>query len=129
MKELKERNRHLRETEVIANEILKLIDEAESLLNSGNLSESEKKYDEARSKIETIKISHRAKPLAWRFLWIEIGYLVLLLLLGYLTFKWPNFVLWDGLIKNPISRQRFQERNKKEGFVRRIRKWKKREYM
>lgn len=102
LRELKERVRHLKESNVIVNDILKLIDESESLLHSENLSESEKKYDEAQSKIETIEISHRAKPLAWRLLWIEIGYLVLLLLLGYLTFKWPNFVLWDGLIKNPI---------------------------
>jgi hypothetical protein len=101
-KELKERVRHLRETEVIAKEILKLVDDSESLLNSGNLSESEKKYDEARSKIETVEISHRAKSLAWRLLWIEIGYLILLLLLGYFTCKWPNFVLWEGFMKDPI---------------------------
>jgi RsiW-degrading membrane proteinase PrsW (M82 family) len=101
-KELKERVRHLKETGAIVNEILKIIDESESLLNS-NPEESEKKYDEAQSKIETIEISHRAKPLAWRLLWIELSYLVLLLLLGYFTYKWPHFVLWDGLMDDPIA--------------------------
>lgn len=101
-KELKERARNLKETEAIVKEILRLIDESESLLNSNPL-ESRKKYDEAQSKIETVEISHRAKPLAWRLFWIEIGYLVLLLLLGYLTYKWPHFVLWDGLMDDPIA--------------------------
>lgn len=102
LKGLKERVRHLRETEVIANEILKLIDESETLLNNENPNESEKKYDEALRKIEAVEISQQAKPLARRLLWIEIGYLVILLLLGYFTCKWPNFVLWDGLMKDPI---------------------------
>jgi hypothetical protein len=57
--------------------------------------------DWGQSKIETVEISHRAKPLAWRLFWIEIGYLVLLLLLGYFTYKWPHFVLWDGLTDYP----------------------------
>jgi hypothetical protein len=102
LKESKERVRHLKESEVIANEILKLIDESEALLNTGNLLEAEKKYDEALRKIEAIEISQQTKPLARRLLWIEIGYLVILLLLGYFTCKWPNFVLWDGLMKDPI---------------------------
>lgn len=97
-KESKERVRHLKETGVIVNEILKLIEDAESFFDSGNFLDSETKYDEAQSRIETIEISHRAKPLAHRLLWIEFGYLVFLLLLGYFTYKWPRFVLWDGLI-------------------------------
>jgi hypothetical protein len=105
LKGLKERVRHLRETENIANEILKLIDESEELLNTGNLSEAEKKYYEALRKIEAVEISQQAKPLAWRLLLIEIGYLVILLLLGYFSCKWPHFVLCDGLMKDSIMLQ------------------------
>ena len=101
-KELKKRVRHLKEPEGIVNEILKLIDESESLLNN-NPEESEKKFDEALSKTETVEISHGALPLAWKLLKLEIGYLVLLLLLGYLTYKWPDFVLWEDLVEYPLQ--------------------------
>jgi hypothetical protein len=43
--------------------------------NTGNLSEAVKKYDEVLRKIEAVEISQQAKPLAWRLLWIGIGYL------------------------------------------------------
>lgn len=103
LKELKERVRHLKEPDTVVNDILKLIDESESLLKD-NPDEAEKKYDEALSKTETVEVSHRPKPLAWRLLGIEIGYLVLLLLIGYFTYKWPHFVLWDGFIGDyPIA--------------------------
>jgi len=101
-KELKERVRHLKEPEGIVNEILNLIDESESLLKN-NPEESEKNFDEALSKAETVEISHRAIPLAWKLLKLEMGYLVLLLLFGYLTYKWPHFVLWDGLMEYPAD--------------------------
>lgn len=101
-KKLRDRVRHLKEPEGIVNEILKLIDESESLLNN-NPEESEKKYDEALSKTETVEISHGAIPLAWKLLKLEIGYLVFLLLLGYVTYKWPDFVLWKGLVEYPLQ--------------------------
>jgi len=100
--ELRQRTRNLKENDVVANPILKLIDEAESLFNSEKLPDSEEKYNEAKSKIETVEISHRAKPLTWKLFWIEMGYLVLLLFLGYLTNKWPNFTLWRELMTWPI---------------------------
>jgi hypothetical protein len=102
LRELKERVRHLKETEGVVGDLLKLIDESESLLSS-NPEESEKKYDEVLNKIGTIEISHRAKPLAWRLLWIELGYLASLLLLGYLTYRWPDFLLWKGLMDPPVA--------------------------
>ena len=97
-KALRERIRHLKETGPVANQLLNLVEDAGSLFEAEKILESEKKYDEALSKIETVEISHRSKSLAWRLLWIEIGWLVLLLLLGYLTYKWPKAFLWDGLI-------------------------------
>ncbi len=102
LKKLKERVRHLKEPEGIVNEILKLIDESESLLDN-NPEESEKKYDEALSKTETVEINQGAIPLARKLLKLEIGYLVLLLLLGYITYKWPDFVLWKGLVEYPLQ--------------------------
>jgi hypothetical protein len=102
LKELKERVRHLKEPEGVVQDVLDMMGESESLLNSHPL-EAEKKCDETLSKIETIEISHRAKPLAWRLLGIELGYLLLLLLLGYFTYKWPHFVLWDGLMEYPAD--------------------------
>jgi hypothetical protein len=101
-KKLKEKVRRLKEPEGIVNEILELIDESESLLDS-NPEESEEKYDEALSKTETIEISKGATPLAWRLFWMEIGYLIFLLLLGYFTYKWPHFVLWAGLMDYPTA--------------------------
>jgi hypothetical protein len=101
-KKLRERVGRLKEPKGIVNEIVKLIDESESLLNN-NPEASEKKYEEAISKAETVEISQGAVPLAWRLLKIEIGYLVLLLFLGYVTYKWPDFVLWEGLVEYPLQ--------------------------
>lgn len=100
--ELREKVKQLKETEVISSQLLKFINEAESLLKN-KPEESEKKYYETLCKLETIKISHESKPLALKLLLIEISYLVALLLLGYFTYKWPHFVLWDGLTDYPIS--------------------------
>ena len=100
---LKERAEHLREPGAIVSDIYTLIDDSESLLNSGQIAESKKKYEEARGKIETMEISHKAEPLAWKLFGVEIGYLVFLLLLAYLMFKWPTFSLWDGLQYDPLA--------------------------
>lgn len=97
-KALKERVGHLKETGSVTAQILKLLEDAESFYEGEKFLESEKKYDEALSKIETVEISHRSKPMAWRLFWIETGYLVILLLLAYLTYKWPKFIMWDGLV-------------------------------
>ena len=102
LKKLEERVRHLKEPEGIVNEILNLIDESESLLDNSP-EEAEKKYDEALSKTETVEINQGAIPLARKLLKLEIGYLVLLLLLGYITYKWPDFVLWKGLVEYPLQ--------------------------
>jgi hypothetical protein len=83
-------------------ESLKLIDEGKSFFSQGNLTESLKKYNEAKDKISTA-ISTRAEPLAGKLLWIELGYLFVLLLLGYITLKWPDCGVWKGLINQSLQ--------------------------
>ena len=97
-KESREKVHELEETEAVFNQILAILEESEKLFDRGDISESFEKYHLARRKIETVKRSHRAEPLVWRLFWIEIGYLAFLLLVGYLTYMHPTFVLWKGLV-------------------------------
>jgi len=98
LEELEERAMSLGDAEPFTKEIIRLLDEAKSLLAEGKTTESLKKYYEVRKVIEKAERSIRGEPLAWKLLWIEMGYLFLLLLLAYITYRWPNFWLWDGLI-------------------------------
>lgn len=102
IKDLKEKVKHLKETEVITKEILIHIEEIEDLLSSGNNQEFMKKYWEVLQKIETVEISQKSIPLARKLLWIELSYLAFLILLGYCSFKLPNFVLWNSFLRDPI---------------------------
>lgn len=83
-------------------ESLKLIEEGKLLFNQGNVTDSLKKYNEAKDKISAA-ISVRAEPLAARLLWIELAYLFVLLLLGYATLKWPDCGVWKGVISQSLQ--------------------------
>lgn len=96
--ELNKRTLALTKLEGFTNEILKVIDEAKAEFNKQNISAAFEKYYDARGKVEKAEISLQSDPLAWKLLWVEFGYLFFLLLLGYLTYKWPDFSLWKGLI-------------------------------
>lgn len=74
------------------------IAEAKRLLQAGRAAEAEQKYTETRKLVERAEASIRAEPLAWRLLWIELAYLLVLLFLGYLTHKWPAYWLWAGFV-------------------------------
>ena len=74
-------------------EVKKLFDEAKDDFNEGKMRKSSEKYEEASGML--IKI---VKPLARRLLIIELAYLVVWLLVAYLTFKFPDWWLWKGLI-------------------------------
>ncbi|MGB8656492.1 MAG: hypothetical protein WCE90_01740 [Candidatus Zixiibacteriota bacterium] len=102
-KELKERAEGLKDIEAVVDEMVKLISEAESFFNKENVTASQDKYREALRRIERAEMSLRSDSLAWRLLWLELGYLVSLLLLGYLTYRWPLFRLWNGLINLSIQ--------------------------
>jgi tetratricopeptide (TPR) repeat protein len=96
-KGLEEKVKLLEKARSAYDEGVKLINEGKDLFNSGKIPESLKKFLEAKFKIEE-EISLRIEPLAWRLLWLEFGYLFILLLLGYLTYKWPDWGPWKGLI-------------------------------
>jgi hypothetical protein len=74
------------------------IAEAKSLLEAGKAAEAEQKYTETKLLVERAEASILAEPLAWRLLFIQLGYLVLLLFLGYVTHQWPAYWLWSGFL-------------------------------
>lgn len=80
----------------------KLIDEGKSFLSQGNIPASLKKYFEAKEKISTT-ISAKGESLASKLLLIEMVYLFVLLLLGYVTIKWPDYEIWKGLINQSLQ--------------------------
>jgi hypothetical protein len=96
--ELEDTRKALRDAEYFAAVIDKGIAEAKGLLEVGKAAEAEQKYTEMKLLVERAEASIRAEPLAWRLLWVELGYLLFLLCLGYLTHKWPAYWLWAGFI-------------------------------
>jgi len=74
------------------------IADAKSLLEARKITEAEQKYTETKIQLERAEASIRAEPLAWKLLWIELGYLLLLLFLGYLAHEWPTCWLWAKFI-------------------------------
>jgi hypothetical protein len=92
-RKLRARASGLREIEEAAEVIIGLLDEAESYFNEKKIKSSMEKYYEAQR-----KINFNVNVMARKLLGIEVGYLFALLLIAYLTYKWPHFGLWDGLI-------------------------------
>ncbi|HOW54034.1 MAG TPA: hypothetical protein PLR60_05195 [Syntrophorhabdaceae bacterium] len=99
---LEETARALETDRAVFEESSKLILEGRDLLGQGNFADALVKYNSASDKI-TAAISARSEPLAKRLLRVEFVYLFILLLLGYLTCKWPNFCLWSGVINQSIQ--------------------------
>jgi len=79
-------------------DIEKDIGDAKSLVILGKLDDAQATYTKAAVELDKVEASLRAEPLAWQLFWIELLYLVLILLLGYLTIRHPNYRLWAGLI-------------------------------
>lgn len=98
LNELKEKALKLCGDKIVYDEITKLINAAELLFNNKKISETFSKYNEAKKKLEEAIISNESTSLAWKLLRLEIGYLIILLFIAYFTYKWPEFILWDGLI-------------------------------
>src|SRR5215831_5918203 len=74
------------------------IEDARQLVLSGKLTEAQYAYAKALAATDRAEASVRAQPMAWRLLWLEAGYLVVILALGYLAVRFPNYWLWSGLI-------------------------------
>lgn len=79
-------------------DIEKEIGDAKNLAASGKLDEAQAIYTKATAEVDKAEASLRAEPLAWQLFWVELLYLFLILLLGYLTKRYPDYWLWAGLI-------------------------------
>jgi hypothetical protein len=95
---LKPRLENLSETGATVTDLTTLIQEGKESFNNGDHADAEKKYDQALKRLRTIELSRQSTSLAHRLLGIEAAYLLVLLLLGYGTYKWPTFGLWSGLV-------------------------------
>lgn len=96
--DLKKRIQGLKQPESVTKEIYDLIAESETDLGKPDIPEAFKCYQKAIEKTKILETSLGSDPIARHLLYVEFGYLLVLLLLGYLTFKWPEFVLWNGMI-------------------------------
>jgi hypothetical protein len=74
--------------------ISKSLGEAKALLTAGNSSSAAQKYLDTIIQLQKAESSIAAEPLANRLLALEVGYLLLLLLVGYVTHEWPTYWLW-----------------------------------
>jgi hypothetical protein len=86
-----------------ARDLLNIISEAKKLFEEGKISEALQKYSQAIDKLEKAEISNASEPLAWKLLSMEIVFLIVILLAGYLTCQFPSFRLWKGFISYDIQ--------------------------
>lgn len=73
---------------------------ARSLLAQGKIAEAEATHEKAAVAAWRAKSSADAEPVAWQLLAVEVGYLVLILGLGYLVKRYPGYLLWAELVGN-----------------------------
>ena len=81
-------------------EIESLIASARTQLVNGKLADAQASYEKATVAVWKAKSSAAAEPLAWQLLWIECGCLVVILALGFLYKRYPDFWLWVNLVGN-----------------------------
>ena len=57
-------------------------------------------YLKTKATLDRADMSIRSEPLIYRLFALELGYLALILLIGYLAYKWPgpSFWMWSGLV-------------------------------
>lgn len=96
--ELEGRVKNLEIVDPFVKQIRELISEAKELFGTQEVKESLEKYLEARASLDKAETSIWAEPLAKRLFLLEIFYLFVLLLVGYLTYRWPDLGLWRGLV-------------------------------
>jgi len=102
-KALEERVSRNLNVDAFVRDIFSSINEAKMLLEKDNVSESQQKYLQAVEKVEKAEISNASEPLAWKLLSMEMVFLVVLLATGYLTYQFPDFRLWKGLVNYDIQ--------------------------
>jgi hypothetical protein len=73
---------------------------ARGQLASGAIGDARQSFDRATSAVRFAEASLKATPLAWQLLGTETVYLVLILVLGYLVKRYPDYWLWSQLVGN-----------------------------
>lgn len=99
--ELEARVERLVDSALFIEEVRKLIIRSRSSLKGDKVEESLRSYEKALAKIEKAEASIAAERLAWKLFVAEVSFLFLLLLLGYVTFRWDTSPLWRDLIYLP----------------------------
>ena len=74
------------------------IEDARQLAQSGKVSDAQSAYAKALAATDRAEASVRAEPVAWKLLWLEAAYLVVILALGYFAVRFPNYWLWRDLV-------------------------------
>lgn len=93
-----ERIRTLGEKRGCFADISSQVEDARQLAQAGKIADAQAAYAKAAAATDRAEASVRAEPLAWKLLWLEAGYLLVILVLGYLAVRYPNYWLWSGLI-------------------------------
>lgn len=80
--------------------IEKGIEDAKILLDTGKADEAEKKYADMKILVDKAlaRDSTNSEGLAIKLLWVQLGYLIALLCVGYLAHVNPSYWLWEGLV-------------------------------
>ena len=73
---------------------------ARGQLASGAIGDARNSFDRAVSAVRFAEASIKAMPLAWELLAIETFYLLVILALGYLVKRYPDYWLWTQLVGN-----------------------------
>ena len=79
-------------------DIASQIASARAQVATGKVADAQATYEKASGAVCRAEASAHAEPLAWTLLWIEVGYLAVILALGYLVMRYPDFWLWVGLV-------------------------------
>ena len=79
-------------------DILSLIRQAQELVKANDLTDAQAIYAQAAAATDRVEASVRSEPLARRLLAMETSYLVLILGLGYLVNRYPDYWVWQGLV-------------------------------
>lgn len=95
---LEERAGKLKDPQYSAAVLDKGIGDARALLDEGRVPEAQRKYEQVKRLLEQAEGSAKALSLAWRLLYIQFGYLFVLLALGFLAHKLPWLWILKGFI-------------------------------
>jgi len=73
---------------------------ARTQITNGKLTDAQGAVEKVSVAVWRAQSSADAEPVAWLLLGIEIGFLVLILSLGYFVLRYPDYWLWKDLVGN-----------------------------